>query len=105
MEWKRQRCWIGVLSRELEMLATNYAFDMHARFHRDEFPVSYSSERDYPELDEPLLPGKSANQKEVDRHASYFKFADDARTKLTSRCLLLENSVDSESAFEVRTDA
>jgi hypothetical protein len=64
------------------MLATNYAFDMHARFHRDEFPVSCSSEGERPGFDDPLLPGKSASQKEVDRHGYYFKFADDAKARI-----------------------
>lgn len=54
-------------------------------------------------LPQELLKQKSAEQVEIERHAYYFKFADDAQSKLESRGLWTKNEVSHE--FEARPDA
>jgi hypothetical protein len=55
-------------------------------------------------LPQKLLKQKSAEQAEIERHAYYFKFADDAKARLESRGLWTEKT-DGTHAFEASPDA
>lgn len=80
-----------------------------SHYYHAEHPVSAPDIRDHGRIDDELLPQKylkreSAEQKEITRHAYYFKFADDARARLESRGLWMETSPGS-GRFEARPDA
>lgn len=75
-----------------------------AHYYHDEFPASVRDNKSEAGLDDALLPEKSERQKEVDRHAYYFKFSDDAKAKLESRGLWVKKT-DGSNAFEARPDA
>lgn len=108
MTWKRQCCWIGVLFRELEMQAFSFKTDL-PHYYEAGVPVFVSDYHDPAGRYDKLLPQelpkqKSEEQKEVDRHAYYFKFADDAKTKLDGRGLWVKKT-DGSNEFEARPDA
>ena len=82
-----------------------FASNLHlAHYCRGEFPVSISDNGDHAAFNDALLPEKSENQKEIDRHAYYFKVADDAKAKLASRDLWGEKTAGSND-FEAKPDA
>jgi hypothetical protein len=103
MTWKCLYYWIGVLSKGFKMQAFAANTDL-ARYYHEEFPASVRDIRGEAGLDDALLPEKSESHKEIDRHEYYFKFADDAKTKLESRGLWVKKTGDS-NEFEAKPDA
>lgn len=77
--------------------------DLYAHYSQAEYPASLSHHDAPAFTGDERLPEKSANQKEVDRHAGYFNFADQAEAKLKSRGLWTKN--ENSGAFEARPDA
>jgi hypothetical protein len=77
--------------------------DLYAHYSQAEFPTSLSHPKEHAISDDERLPEKSANQKEVDRHAYYFNFADKALAKLDSRGLWVKNN--ESRVYEAKPDA
>ena len=77
--------------------------DLYSHYSQAEYPASLSHHNEHAITGDERLPEKSANQKEVDRHADYFNFADQAEAKLKSRGLWAKN--ENSGAFEAMPDA
>lgn len=106
--WKRLCCWTEVSFRELKMQAYSFNADI-ASYYQTGVPFPAPDDSVHAGLHDKLLPGEllrqtSAEQVEIDRHAYYFKFADDAQTKLESRGLWTIKA-EGNHAFEARPDA
>ncbi len=85
------------------MQAISTTADLYAHYSQVEHPASLSHHDEHAISDDERLPEKSANQKEVDRHAYYFNFADQAKAKLESKGLWTENN--NKSSYEAKPDA
>ena len=77
--------------------------DLYAHYSQAEYPTSLSHPNEDSTNGDERLPKKSANPKEVDRHARYFDFADQAMAKLDSKGLWAKNK--DTNAFEAKPDA
>ena len=78
--------------------------DMHAYLSRPDDPCTLTGSLEPASIDNDSLPEKSENQKEIDRHRSYFDFVDQAKTRLDKRGLL-EKPAEGSTAFTVKPDA
>ena len=78
--------------------------DMNAYVSRTDNPSTLTGSLEPTGADHDLLPEKSENQKEIDRHRSYFDFVDQAKTRLDKRGLL-EKPAEGSTAFTVKPDA
>ena len=78
--------------------------DMNAYMSRTDNPSTLTASLEPTAADHESLPEKSENQKEIDRHSSYFDFVDQAKIRLEERGLL-ESPADGSAAFTVKPDA
>ena len=78
--------------------------DMHAHLGRADDPSTLAKSPEPTGTDADPLPQQSENQKEINRHRSYFDFVDQAKARLDRRGLL-EKPVAGSVAFTVKPDA